>query len=68
MNSTLTEVITTIKKKKDLDQYLPLMVSAPHTHTSKKFCLFHKDKKHDMEDHLTLNKEIERLIAKGYLK
>jgi hypothetical protein len=32
------------------------------------FYLFYKDKRHDLEDYFTLDKEIERLIAKGYLK
>jgi hypothetical protein len=39
-----------------------------HTCTSKKFCFFHKDKGHDTKDCFMLKKEIERLIAKGYLK
>jgi hypothetical protein len=33
-----------------------------------KDCLFHKDKEHDIEECFDLNKEIEILIAKGYIQ
>jgi hypothetical protein len=44
------------------------MVSPSQTRTSKKFCLFHKNKRHDIEDCFILKKEIEKLIGNGYLK
>jgi hypothetical protein len=43
------------------------MKSSSSTHIYKKYCLFHLDKGHDIEDCYVLKKKIERLIVKGYL-
>jgi len=43
------------------------MKSPPITCTSKKYCIFLKEKEHDTKDYYVLKKEIERLIVKGYL-
>ena len=42
------------------------MKSLPNTYTSKKYCLFYKDKGHDTDDCYILKKKVERLITKDY--
>jgi hypothetical protein len=53
LNATLIKVFAVIKRK-DFVQNPSSMVSPPHTRTSKKFFLFHRDKKHDIKGCFTL--------------
>jgi hypothetical protein len=43
------------------------MKSPLNTHTSKKYYMLHKNMGHDTKDYYVLKKEVEMLIAKGYL-
>jgi hypothetical protein len=49
LNTTLTEVLVTIQGKEFVCYPSPIK-SHPNTCTSKKYCLFHKDRGHDIED------------------
>jgi hypothetical protein len=64
LNVTLSKVLIAIQDK-DFVWYPPPM-NHHLTHTSKKYCLFHKDKGHDMKDCYVLKKEIKILITKVY--
>jgi len=66
LNVSLTEVLASIQGK-EFVKYPLLIKFPPNTRTSKKYCFFHKDKGHDINDCYVLKKEIQRLIAKGYL-
>ena len=65
LNTTLTEVLVTIQGKEFVCYPSPIK-SHPNTCTSKKYCLFHKDRGHDIEDCYIQKKEIESLKVKGY--
>jgi hypothetical protein len=67
LNASFMEVLASIQGK-EFVRYPLLMKLPPNTHTSKKYCFFHKDKGHDIKDCYVLKKEIKRLIAKGYLR
>ena len=65
LNTTLIEVLVAIQGKEFVCYPSPIK-SHPNTGTSKKYCLFHKDRGHDTEDSYVQTKEIERLKVKGY--
>lgn len=67
LNVNLTEVFAAIKGK-DFVQYPPFIIMSPYTRNSKNILFIHKDKRRDIEDCFMLKKEIERLVAKGYIK
>jgi hypothetical protein len=67
LNTTIIEVFTTIKGKKKF-QYPSSIKMTPYTYTVKKFYMFHRDNEHDIEQCFALKKEIEQLIAKGYIQ
>jgi hypothetical protein len=66
LNTTLIEVLAIIQGKEFVRYPSPLKPSS-NTLTSKKYCLFHKDRGYDTKDCYVLKKEIEMLIANGYL-
>jgi hypothetical protein len=49
LNTTLTEVLVAIQGKEFVCYPSPIK-SYPNTYTSKKYCFFHKDRGHDIED------------------
>ena len=66
LNATLIEVLMVIHSKKFICYSSP-MKSPLNTHISKKNYMLHKNKGHDTNDYYVLKKEVEMLIAKGYL-
>lgn len=56
LNATFIEVFSTIKGKNFI-QYPPPIMSPSYTRAFKKFCLFHKDKRYDIEDCFILKKK-----------
>ena len=65
-NTSLTKVLAEIQGKEFVQHPSPMKYS-PNTRLSKKYNLFNKKNGHEIEDCYILMKEIERLIAKGYL-
>ena len=63
----LTKILTQIKDEHHLNWPRPLH-SSPNIRDKNKYCRFHKDHGHNMEDCRDLKEQVEELIRKGKLQ
>jgi hypothetical protein len=67
VNASYKEIYMTLRGQ-NLLQCPPFLKPNLSLKFFKKFCQFHREKGHDTENCYALKKEVERLLAQGYLK
>ncbi|XP_052175321.1 uncharacterized protein LOC127790084 [Diospyros lotus] len=67
LNASRAEILLALEDKNYLRRPPPLK-SPPNTRSKKKYCRFHRDHGHEIEDCIQLKEEIQELINRGYLR
>ncbi|XP_022876921.1 uncharacterized protein LOC111395143 [Olea europaea var. sylvestris] len=67
LNTSKTNILMEVKDRKEL-KWLSRMKSPPSTRDRSKYCEFHRDHGYTAEDCHALQREIEALIKRGFLK
>ncbi|XP_022846237.1 uncharacterized protein LOC111368977 [Olea europaea var. sylvestris] len=67
LNTSRSNILMEIKDMKEF-KWPPRLRSPPETRDKNKYCDYHRDHGHTTEDCITLQREIEALIKRGFLK